>query len=267
VLGGRAGRPHLSSRAHACTAHGAPSSRPTGASAAIAKTVEFKGYRFDLGGHRFFTKLKPIERLWESIMGEEMLVRPAYVAHLLPGQVLLVPADLEGTSSRASVSSSLLSGALLVPGGTAQAPEGSGYLRGMGSRCASVAGLYDAFFRSYTEKVWGIPGSEIRSQWAAQRIKDFSLVKAVPLDPGNPPERRDDADRGVQVSAARPGPDVGTIPGAGSRSTGSPFISTTAAFASSTATGGSRTITVRHNGSVDEHAVDKRDLDPRPSRI
>jgi protoporphyrinogen oxidase len=39
--------------------------------------------------------------------------------------------------------------------------------------------LYDAFFRTYTEKVWGIPGSEIRSQWAAQRIKDFSLVKAV----------------------------------------------------------------------------------------
>ena len=39
--------------------------------------------------------------------------------------------------------------------------------------------LYDAFFRSYTEKVWGIPGSEIRSEWAAQRIKNFSLVAAV----------------------------------------------------------------------------------------
>ena len=39
--------------------------------------------------------------------------------------------------------------------------------------------LYYAFFRSYTEKVWGIPGSEIRSQWAAQRIKDFSLLRAL----------------------------------------------------------------------------------------
>src|SRR5581483_9011642 len=39
--------------------------------------------------------------------------------------------------------------------------------------------LYEAFFKSYSEKVWGIPGSEIRSQWAAQRIKDFSLVKAA----------------------------------------------------------------------------------------
>ena len=39
--------------------------------------------------------------------------------------------------------------------------------------------LYDAFFRSYTEKVWGIPGSEIRSEWAAQRIKNFSFSKAL----------------------------------------------------------------------------------------
>src|SRR5204863_4577005 len=42
----------------------------------IAKTVEFKGYRFDLGGHRFFTKLKPIERIWEEVLGDELLTRP-----------------------------------------------------------------------------------------------------------------------------------------------------------------------------------------------
>src|SRR5947207_15147470 len=42
----------------------------------IAKTIEFNGYRFDLGGHRFFTKLKPIERLWEEMLGEDFLTRP-----------------------------------------------------------------------------------------------------------------------------------------------------------------------------------------------
>src|SRR5439155_19807906 len=42
----------------------------------LAKTVEFNGYRFDLGGHRFFTKLKPIERLWEDVLGDEFLRRP-----------------------------------------------------------------------------------------------------------------------------------------------------------------------------------------------
>src|SRR6266566_1484813 len=42
----------------------------------IAKTVEFKGYRFDLGGHRFFTKLRPVERMWEEMLGDEFLTRP-----------------------------------------------------------------------------------------------------------------------------------------------------------------------------------------------
>ena len=42
----------------------------------IAKTVEFNGYRFDLGGHRFFTKLRPVERLWSEVMGDEFLTRP-----------------------------------------------------------------------------------------------------------------------------------------------------------------------------------------------
>ncbi len=39
--------------------------------------------------------------------------------------------------------------------------------------------MYERFFRTYTEKVWGIPGSEIRAEWAAQRIKDFSFKHAV----------------------------------------------------------------------------------------
>src|SRR5205823_13713622 len=42
----------------------------------IAKTIEFNGYRFDLGGHRFFTKLKPVQRLWEEVLGDEFLTRP-----------------------------------------------------------------------------------------------------------------------------------------------------------------------------------------------
>ena len=42
----------------------------------IAKTVEYNGYRFDLGGHRFFTKLAQVQRLWEEVLGEELLVRP-----------------------------------------------------------------------------------------------------------------------------------------------------------------------------------------------
>ena len=42
----------------------------------IAKTVEFDGYRFDLGGHRFYTKLEPVQRLWQEMLGSELLTRP-----------------------------------------------------------------------------------------------------------------------------------------------------------------------------------------------
>src|SRR6266702_7963063 len=42
----------------------------------LARTVEHKGYRFDIGGHRFFTKLPQIERIWKEVLGEDLLVRP-----------------------------------------------------------------------------------------------------------------------------------------------------------------------------------------------
>ena len=73
--------------------------------------------------------------------------------------------------------------------------------------------LYDAFFRSYTEKVWGIPGSEIHAEWAVQRIKDFSFREArcsrrfAP----DPVPTSDDADRGVSVPTSRAGPNVGGV--------------------------------------------------------
>ena len=57
----------------------------------IAKTVEFEGYRFDLGGHRFFTKLKQIERLWDSMLGDDFLVRPRLSRIYYNGQFLAYP--------------------------------------------------------------------------------------------------------------------------------------------------------------------------------
>src|SRR5437868_4367011 len=42
----------------------------------ISRTVEYKGFRFDIGGHRFFSKSKEIEDLWTEILPEDMLDRP-----------------------------------------------------------------------------------------------------------------------------------------------------------------------------------------------
>ena len=74
--------------------------------------------------------------------------------------------------------------------------------------------LFEIFFKTYTEKVWGMPTNEISADWAAQRIKGLTLVKAVrnafSRTPANAEGRgHQDPDRLVPVPPARPRPDVG----------------------------------------------------------
>jgi protoporphyrinogen oxidase len=144
----------------------------------IAKTVEYKGYRFDLGGHRFFTKLKPIQRLWEDVMGDDFLVRPRLSRIYFDGKFFAYPLQARDVVARLGIAESALCafsyfGARLSTTRTRPETFEEWVTWNFGSR------LYDAFFASYTEKVWGIPGSEIHAEWAAQRIKDFSFGKAL----------------------------------------------------------------------------------------
>jgi protoporphyrinogen oxidase len=144
----------------------------------LAKTVEFGGYRFDLGGHRFFTKLKPIERLWEEVLGDEFLTRPRLSRIYYHGKYFAYPLVARDVVRRLGLREACLCtfSYLWSRSRAARRHDGSfedWVTRRFGKR------LYEAFFRSYTEKVWGIPGSEIRSEWAAQRIKNFSLAKAL----------------------------------------------------------------------------------------
>jgi len=158
-----------------------------GAVGGLAKTVELGGYRFDLGGHRFFTKLRPVERLWEDLLGDELLTRPRLSRIYYRGKFFSYPLKAEDAVARLGLwESALCAGSYLRTRLRTRKPAET-FEEWVTSRFG--ARLYDAFFRSYTEKVWGIPGSEIRSEWAAQRIKDFSLFKAllsiVGLERGN----------------------------------------------------------------------------------
>ena len=143
----------------------------------LAKTVEIDGYRFDLGGHRFFTKSVEVDTLWHEILGEEFLLRPRmsriywnnrYLDYPLRGSdVIRKLGPIELTRCMAS------------------------YLRAAARRnkvddsledwVSNRFGrrLFELFFKSYTEKVWGVPTSEIRAEWAAQRIKGLSFFSAA----------------------------------------------------------------------------------------
>jgi protoporphyrinogen oxidase len=143
----------------------------------LAKTIEFNGFRFDLGGHRFFTKVEPVRRLWEEMLGEDFLTRPRLSRIYYNGKFFSYPIAARDVVGRLGLRESVLCALSYLWAARRQKPDASTFEEWVTSRFGRR--LYDAFFRSYTEKVWGIPGSEIRSLWAAQRIKNFSLGKAM----------------------------------------------------------------------------------------
>jgi protoporphyrinogen oxidase len=143
----------------------------------LARTVERNGYRFDLGGHRFFTKSREVEELWHEILGDEFLLRPRMSRIYWNGRYLDYP--LRGTDVIRKLGpvelircfSSYLK-TLLRPRSGADSFE-EWVVNRFGRR------LFELFFKSYTEKVWGVPTSEIRAEWAAQRINGLTFFAAV----------------------------------------------------------------------------------------
>jgi len=144
----------------------------------ISKTVEFDGYRFDLGGHRFYTKLEPVLKLWHEMLGDELLTRPRMSRIYYRGRFFNYPLRAQdvfqglGLIESTRCAASYFYWRRRLRKTTPKTFE-DWVVKRFGQR------LYDAFFRSYTEKVWGIPGSEIQAEWAAQRIQEFSFWHAI----------------------------------------------------------------------------------------
>jgi protoporphyrinogen oxidase len=143
----------------------------------LAKTVERDGYRFDLGGHRFFTKSAEIQTLWEEVLPEDFLLRPRLSRIYWNGRFLSYPLSASdvvrklGPIELTRAFASYLA-ARARPRGNEETFE-QWVSNRFGRR------LFELFFRSYTEKVWGVPTSEIRAEWAAQRIKGLSFYRAA----------------------------------------------------------------------------------------
>jgi protoporphyrinogen oxidase/predicted dehydrogenase len=143
----------------------------------LAKTIEFNGYRFDLGGHRFFTKLEPVKRLWHEMLGEDFLTRPRLSRIFYNGKYFSYPITAKDVVGRLGLYEATRCALSYLWAARRRNAEAETFEQWVTARFGRR--LYDAFFRSYTEKLWGIPGTEIRSLWAAQRIKNFSLGKAI----------------------------------------------------------------------------------------
>jgi protoporphyrinogen oxidase len=143
----------------------------------IARTAAYKGFRFDIGGHRFFSKSKAVEDLWTEILPNDMLVRPRSSRIFYDGKFFAYPLKpFEALIKLGVVRSTLcvLSWfkARLFPVRNPRNFE-DWVSNQFGKR------LFNTFFKSYTEKVWGMSCKEISADWAAQRIKGLSLGSAI----------------------------------------------------------------------------------------
>ncbi len=143
----------------------------------LARTEVRDGYRFDLGGHRFFTKVKEVDDLWHEIMKEEFLRRPRQSRIYWRRRFLEYP--LQGMDVVRKLGPVELTRCLLSYLWAAVKPKGreDTFEAWVSNRFGRR--LYGHFFKSYSEKVWGVPATEIRAEWAAQRIKNLSFVSAA----------------------------------------------------------------------------------------
>ncbi len=143
----------------------------------IARTEVRDGYRFDLGGHRFFTKVKEVDTLWHEIMKEEFLKRPRQSRIYWNDKFLEYP--LEGMDVIRKLGPVELTRCMFSYLWAAIKPKGreDTFEQWVSNRFGKR--LYNHFFKTYTEKLWGVSTDEIRAEWAAQRIKGLSFFSAA----------------------------------------------------------------------------------------
>ena len=143
----------------------------------ISRTVDYRGYRFDIGGHRFFSKSREVEDLWTEILGADMLQRPRSSKIYYRGQFYAYPLKPFEALSQLGVFESALCILSFLRARLDPTPNPKSFedwvVNQFGRR------LFRIFFKTYTEKVWGMSCREISADWAAQRIKGLSLGSAI----------------------------------------------------------------------------------------
>jgi len=143
----------------------------------IAQTADYKGFRFDIGGHRFFTKVETVQRVWEEILKDDFLLRPRLSRIHYQGMFFDYPLKPLNALRGLGVLESIRVGFSYLKAQLFPYREEKNLEEWVSNRFGRR--LYEIFFKTYTEKVWGMKCTEIGADWAAQRIKNLNLVTAV----------------------------------------------------------------------------------------
>jgi protoporphyrinogen oxidase len=143
----------------------------------LARTVDYKGFGIDIGGHRFFSKSKDVEDFWTSLLPGDLLTRKRSSKIVYRNKFFSYPLQAREAFARlgpwetARCLASFVSSRLRAPAEIRSFEEWVTHQFG--------ARLYEIFFKTYTEKVWGMKCSSISADWAAQRISRLSLLDVV----------------------------------------------------------------------------------------
>ncbi len=144
----------------------------------ISRTAQREGWRFDMGGHRFFTKVPEVEALWHEILpGDQFLLRPRMSRIYYDGKLFDYPLRAMNALSQLGVLEALRC-VLSYVWARVHPPKDQSTFEGWVAARFGYR-LYRIFFKTYTEKLWGVPAHEIRADWAAQRIRNLSLSSAI----------------------------------------------------------------------------------------
>ena len=143
----------------------------------ISRTAEYRGFRFDIGGHRFYTKVKRVAQLWDELLGDEFITVSRLSRIHYSGRFFAYPLKIGNALNGLGAISSARILLSYVWARMNPFPVEENFEQWVSNRFGRR--LYEIFFKTYTEKVWGIPCTEIRAEWAAQRIQGLSLLRAV----------------------------------------------------------------------------------------
>jgi protoporphyrinogen oxidase len=143
----------------------------------IARTVSYKGFRFDIGGHRFFSKSKEVEDFWTEVLGDDLLQRPRSSRIYYRGRFFSYPLKATEALRKLGVFEATRCVLSYAKARLRPMPNPRSFEDWVTNQFG--ARLFNIFFKTYTEKVWGMSCKEISADWAAQRIKGLSLKSAI----------------------------------------------------------------------------------------
>ena len=143
----------------------------------ISRTAEYKGYLFDIGGHRFFTKVRAVEAMWKEVLGDDFLSRPRLSRIFYKRKFFQYPLEPMNALVGLGIWESARCGFSYLWARVAPVRPEVSFEDWVSNRFGRR--LFKIFFESYTEKVWGMSCKKIRAEWAAQRIKGLSLLSLV----------------------------------------------------------------------------------------